>query len=363
MCNVKNIINYLQSFIENVEKIFSDFDNLINVIVGVVLLLVFILLRNKLANLILNIFSKIFAAKKPEFVKPFKESLKKPLSAYFIVVGVFLCLYINCKTAFVIKSFKIATILVICWALVNYLSNNLFILFHFGKDADDNMNTTAMKFISNILKIIIIAFAVVMIISELGYNINGLLTGIGVGGLAISLAAQDAVSNLISGFIILFDKPFIVGDFIQTSTVMGIVEEVTMRSTRIRTLEDSEITVPNSTLTDDAIINISRMNKRMISFDIGLTYSCTNELLKRCEDQIRQYLIDDENILPAPVRVNFTKLDDSSLNLSITCYANTSDLDRYYQILGKVNYKVKEIVESNGASFAFPSNSVYIENK
>ena len=135
------------------------------------------------------------------------------------------------------------------------------------------MNTTAIKFISNILKIVVISFAVLMIASELGYNVNGFITGLGVGGLAISLAAKDAVSNLISGFVIVFEKPFIVGEFIQTASIQGFVEEVTMRSTKIRTLEDSVVTVPNSKLTDDAIINISRTEKRLISLEFGVEYS------------------------------------------------------------------------------------------
>lgn len=352
----------MDKLIDHFSKTFSSEELIIQFIISIVVFVVLILFHKQLAKGILNVISITLFKNKDKYKKPLKESLQKPLATYFIIIAIFVLIYLNFTLPIVLKLFKIASVLIICWAVVNYLSNNLFLLFHFGEDADDKMNTTAIRFISNILKIVVISFAVVMVISEFGYNINGLLTGIGVGGLAISLAAKDAVSNLLSGFIIIFEKPFIVGDMIQTSTIYGVVEEVQMRSTKIRTLEDSVVTVPNSTLTSDAITNISRMNKRLISLDFGLCYSTPNDLLTKCQNDIEKYLIDDEDILPNPVRVNLTKLDDSSLNLNLTCYSKTADLTEYLKVVSKVNYKIKEIIESNGASFAFPSTSVYIEN-
>lgn len=355
MENITNAVNH----------IFENYKTLAMAVIGLAIFVVLLLFRNKLSKLVINILGKIFFNKENKEQKRnlLRESMQKPLSAFFAVLGAFLGIYINFNTVTVLKAFKIATILIICWAMVNYLSNNLFLLFHFGEDADNKMNTTAIKFISNILKILIIAFAVVMVISELGYNVNGLLTGLGVGGLAVSLAAQDAVSNLISGFIIVFEKPFIVGEYIQTSTIQGTVEEVTMRSTKIRTLEDSVVTVPNSKLTADAIYNISRMDKRLIDLNFGILYSTPNELIKKCQEDIKQYLIDDENVLPAPLRVNFSKLDDSALNINVTCYTVKTNVNEYLEVFNDINFKIKEIIENNNVEFAFPSTSVYIEKK
>lgn len=343
----------------------SQYQEYIKIILGIIIFIIVLLIRNKLSKSILTFIGKICfnQSDKEQKRSSLIKSLHKPLSYFFMILGLFVAIYINVNKPVILKSFKILTILIICWAIVNYLSDNLFLLFHFGENANDKMNTTAIKFISNIMKILIIAFAVVMIISELGYNINGLLTGIGVGGLAVSLAAQDAVSNLISGFIIIFDKPFIVGDLIQTPSFVGTVENVTMRSTKVRTLEDSVVTIPNSTLTDSAIINLSRMNKRRIELELGLLYSTPNELLEKCRDKVKNYLIENEDIMEEPVRVYFSKLDDSSLNINVVCYTKTSDFDEYLNILNDLNFKIKEIIEENGASFAYPSTSVYIENK
>lgn len=343
----------------------SENSDIIKIIGGALIFLVMFLLRNKLSTIILKLTGKVIFNKedKEHKRKSLVDSLCKPFSALFVVIGIFVGLYINIPNKTVLGSFKIAVILVFCWGIVNYLSNNLFLLFHFGENADDKMNTTAIKFISNILKIVVISFAVLMIASELGYNVNGFITGLGVGGLAISLAAKDAVSNLISGFVIVFEKPFIVGEFIQTASIQGFVEEVTMRSTKIRTLEDSVVTVPNSKLTDDAIINISRTEKRLISIEFGVEYSTSNEKIEKCKNDVKQYLVKNNNICESPLRVYVSKLDDSAINISVTCYTKTPDLDKYLNILSKVNLKIKSIIEENGVEFAFPSKTVYLQNK
>ncbi len=344
-------------------NIFENYNTIALAVLGLVIFILMFLFKNKLSKYIIKLIGKICFNKADKQQKRdlLLKSMQKPVSWFFALLGAFIGLYINIKSPAIIKTFKIAAILIICWAVVNYLSDNLFLLFHFGENADNKMNTTAIKFISNILKILIIAFAVVMVISELGYNVNGLLTGLGVGGLAVSLAAQDAVSNLISGFIIIFEKPFIVGEFIQTTSIQGTVENVTMRSTTVRTLEDSIVTVPNSKLVDEAIYNISRMNKRLISLDFGLVYSTSNELISKCLEDIKQYLTSDENVLAAPLRVNFSKLDDSALNINVTCYTVKTDINEYLAVYSDINFKIKEIIENNGAEFAFPSTTVYLD--
>jgi MscS family membrane protein len=306
--------------------------------------------------------SKIVFKKIEEKKESFVNTLKRPLAIFFLVLGLFIAVYINVKSLAVIKVFKIAIIILICWGVINYLSANIGSFLKFT-DGDDTTNLTAIKFISNILKIVVVIFGVVMVVSELGYNINGLLTGLGVGGLAISLAAQDAVSNLISGFIIVFEKPFVVGDMVITDNIQGTVIDITMRSTTLRTLEDSVVTLPNSSVANSSIVNLSRIEKRLIEFDFGLLYSTPNELIEKCIADIKEYLISNENILDAPIRVDFTKLDDSSLNISVYCYSNKADIGEHLKVLSEVDLGIKKIIEDNGAGFAYPSTSVYIEKK
>ena len=352
----------MNELIKTLKDFYKENSHMLNVAFGAVIFLVVLLIRNKLSKAVLGVIARI-SYKDEAKRNPFVEALKKPLSMLFVLCGLFGALMLNVQSAAIVKGFKILTILIICWGITNFVSNMFSSSLSENKDSDDRINLTAVNFISKLFKILIIALAVMMVISELGYNINGLITGLGVGGLAISLAAQDAVSNLISGFIIVFDKPFKVGDFVQTKEIMGTVTEVSMRTTKIRTLDDSLVTVPNSKLTQDAIVNISKIEKRLIDTEIGLIYSTDNELINKCKNDIVQYLKNNELIVPAPIRVEVTKLDDFSINLGVFCYTIKTDIHEFYAVLSDVNLNIKDIVERNGAEFAFPTNSIYIENQ
>lgn len=351
---MSNLMDRIVTFCDTYERI-------ILISLGVFIFAVLLVLKNKIANILLSLVSKMFFKGDKEKSESLCASLKKPLSYLILTLGAYAAVSINISNNSVNRFFKILIILIICWCLVCYLSNNMFIRLHFGDDVSESMNTTAVKFLSNIMKIVIIAFAVVMVISELGYNINGLLTGLGVGGLAISLAAQDAVGNLISGFIIIFDKPFKVGDLIETPTVKGFVEEVTMRSTKIRNLDDSVITVPNSTLTKEAITNISMMDKRRIKLNFGLIYSTPNDVLEKVRNEIKDYINENKDILPEPCRIHFREFADSSLNFEVICYTQTSDMDEYLNISNDLNLAIKRIVEANNTDFAYPTSTVYLQ--
>lgn len=351
---MNKIINSLSTFV-------NDTDKIIDLVLGVAVFLILFVLKNKISNALINVFGRVFFRNNKEKVTLLVNSLQKPLAYLIGTIGLYIAFAINYNKPGVTKVFKILIILIICWGIINYLSDNLFLSLRFGENADDTMNTTALKFLANILKIVVIAFGVVMVISELGYNVNGLLTGLGVGGLAVSLAAQDAVGNLISGFIIIFDKPFKVGDLIESATVKGFVEEVTMRSTKIRTLDDSVITVPNSTLTKEAVTNISMMDKRRIKMTFGLVYSTTNETIEKVRSEIQKYIVDNKDILPEPCRIHFREFGDSALNFEVVCYTETSDMDEYLKIENELNLAIKKIVENNDTDFAFPTQTVYVQ--
>ncbi|WP_454969696.1 mechanosensitive ion channel family protein [Eubacterium sp.] len=351
----------MNKFIESLTTFVSDTDKLVDLVIGVAVFLILFIFRYKISNALINVFGKLFLRNNKEKTDSLVNSLQKPLAYLIGTVGLYIAFAINYNKPGVTKVFKILIILIICWGIINYLSNNLFIHIHFGENADDTMNTTALRFLANILKIVVIAFGVVMIISELGYNVNGLLTGLGVGGLAVSLAAQDAVGNLISGFIIIFDKPFKVGDLIESATVKGFVEEVTMRSTKIRTLDDSVITVPNSTLTKEAVTNISMMDKRRIKMTFGLVYSTSNEAIEKIRNEIKTYIVQNKDILPEPCRIHFREFGDSALNFEVVCYTETSDMDEYLKIENEINLAIKQIVENNDTDFAFPTQTVYVQ--
>ncbi len=342
--------------------LYSIYSTYINIAIGAVVFLIFFALRKTISSLILNILGKIIFAKKDELKDSLKDSLMKPLSAFFVLLGAYIGVSVNYRRPFVTDTFKIFSILIVFWGVLCYISHNLNLFFN-AKSNNATANSVAAKFILNILRVIIVCIAIVMVLSELGYNINGLLTGLGVGGLAVSLAAQDSLKNLISGFVIIFDKPFDTGDLIETPEFSGFVEDITMRSTRIRKLDDSVIIVPNSTLADSNITNYAKLTKRLIDFKIGIVYSADTNTIKKCEEEIRTLLRNKEPVFPETVRVCFAEFDDSSLNLQIRCYVSLTDIEVYLKFVEELNFEIKEMIENIGLEFAYPSRSIYIEKK
>lgn len=346
----------------------SVIQNYLGIILAVIVFAVFLIFRKKFAKIILALTGKMIFIKNPQRRKGYADSLMKPISSYFAITGTYIAIlifqykhsFITGAMVYINGAFKIISILIACWCIINFISGNLVDILS-AKNPNRNINNIAVKFIANILKILTACIAVVMVLSEFGYNISGLITGLGVGGLAISLAAQDSLESIISGFVIMFDKPFDVGDFIETADFSGTVEDITIRSTRIRKLDDTVIIVPNTKLADDLITNYAKLTKRLVEFKIGLLYSTSSETLKKCEEEIKNYLESNEKVDNESIRVRFVEYDDSSVNLQIRCYVFVTKIEDYYEALEEINFKIKEIVDANETDFAFPTQTIFIE--
>ena len=347
---------------EAINEIFAAYGTYINIAISAAVFILFTVFRNKLASLLLGITGKIIFAKYPQRRQGYKNSLMHPVAIYFIVLGLFLGIIINYNHTIIRDTFKIVSVLITCWCIISFISENL--VDYLGtKSGDPKVNGIAVKFVSNLLKALTVCIAIVMVISELGYNINGLLTGLGVGGLAVSLAAQDSLKSMISGFVIMFDKPFDVGDFIETSDFSGTVEDITMRSTRVRKLDDTVIAVPNTKLAESLITNYAKLTKRLVEFKIGLLYSTSADVLKECKKEIYEFLAGHEKVEDSSIRVRFCEFDGSSLNLQIRCYIAVTYLEEYFAFVEELNFAIKEIIEKNDTDFAYPTQSVYIESQ
>ena len=355
-------------FIDNMQQFWQDVvnyvsNNYIQMILGVIVIILFLLFRKWLSRNISNIFTKIF---KNNLVigAGIRTSVQGPLKSFFFIFGFYLGFLIMGFPApvvdFINKVFRISNIVLITWALVNFTP---FITSTVIKMEETNKraNAVAIKFIANVLKVIIISLAVVVIISELGYNITGLITGLGLGGLTFSLAAQSTASNLFAGFSIVADKPFDVGDYIVTPSLEGTVEDITMRSTRVRTVADTVVVIPNSKLVDEPITNATRMNKRYVDMTIGLTYDADAATLRNVIEDIKSMLEAHLEIQQDRILVAFKGFGDSSQDIRILYFTKTTALDPSLRVQEDINFKIKDIVEKNGASFAFPSVSIYEE--
>jgi MscS family membrane protein len=216
------------------------------------------------------------------------------------------------------------------------------------------------KLVVKIIKIFVIIIGFITIFQEWGYNVSGFLASLGLLGMAFALAAKDTVANLFGSFVIFTDKPFKVGDWIKTSDIEGVVEDIDIRSTKIRTFAQALVTVPNATLANSAILNWSAMGKRRIKVNIGLTYDTTVTQLQKIIDDIKFMLKKHPDIHQDIIHIYFSAFEDSSLNIFCYYFTKTTSWDKFMKVREDTYFKIMQIIKDNGSSFAFPSRSVYL---
>jgi MscS family membrane protein len=199
-----------------------------------------------------------------------------------------------------------------------------------------------------------------------GIAIGPVLAGLGLVGVAVALGAQDLFKNLIAGLLILVEQRFGHGDWVRVDDVVeGNVENFGFRSTLIRRFDKAPVFVPNSKLSDNAVVNFTRMSYRRIYWRIGVLYSTTIEQLRTVRDEIERYIVDSEDFANPSEVATFVRVDqfsDSSIDILVYCFTRTTKWGEWLEIKERLAYHVKEIVENAGTGFAFPSRSLYIES-
>jgi MscS family membrane protein len=225
----------------------------------------------------------------------------------------------------------------------------------------DVVNQTMIIAINQVLKALIVVFAFVVIMQEWGYDMNGLLAGLGIGGLAVALAAQETLSHLVGYVAILADSPFGVGDYIIADDVSGIVEHIGFRSTTIRSLDQSVVYVPNNTIANANLVNWSRLAKRRLNMSLGITYDSSVEQIKAVVEGIRDMLENHEQVLEGSVVVQFVEFNSSSLDIMIICFVDTPGWNEFQAAKENINLKIMEVLAERNVSVAFPTRTIVME--
>lgn len=224
------------------------------------------------------------------------------------------------------------------------------------KPQDDTKS--AISAIKIIIKIILWTFGFLLILSNLGFEITSLLAGLGVGGIAVALALQNILSDLLSSFSIYFDKPFQVGDFIITGNQMGVVEKIGIKTTRIRALQGEEVVMPNQQLTNTTIQNFKKMQERRIVFSFGVTYETNHSKLKQIPQLIKDIFKSmDKARLD---RVHFASFADSAFIYEVVYYVATGDYNTYMDIQQSINLNTVAVFNKHDIQFAYPTQTLYL---
>ncbi|MBK5442102.1 mechanosensitive ion channel family protein [Peribacillus sp. TH16] len=333
--------------------------------ISIGIFLIVLLLRKVFTTYIFKFFLRVAKKRKVEFAANLMLALEQPMRWLIVLLGVILSLYYfpidipsdELKS----KIYRSFFAFLFFWTMIN-ISSILTILFpklvsKFGLEVD----LIVMPFFTKIIKIIIMALGFSIIAEEWGFNVNGFVAGLGLGGLAFALAAKDTVSNFFGGIVIVTEKPFTIGDWIKTPSVEGTIEDITFRSTKVRTFAQALVTVPNATLSNEPIINWSKMGKRQIAFHLGINFTTPKDKLENVIKRIENMLIEHPEIHPETILVKFDEFSHSGFNLYLYFFSNATDFGGYLSLKEDVNFNIMEILENEDVQIAIPSQAFILQ--
>lgn len=350
-----------------------DFFN--NVVAGVsyhrifaafAVLLVTLIFRKIFDTYLKRILETIAGKTKTQYDDLLVEAITTPVSAIILTLGGYFAVKVlelptepyNLPKFFDV-AFKIAVSILFVWML--YRLSNLLAKFMMGifSKLDDEMARQFAPLISQAVKVTIFVIGVLVVVQNLGYSIGSVLAGLGIGGLAVALAAQDTIANLFGTFVMILDRPFKIGDWVQFKDIDGDVESIGFRSTKVRTWSKSLKIVPNKLLTSEIIENWSKMPKRRVKMTIGVTYKSRPEQVTALRDKLEEILRNDPDVDPDYYLVYFTDFGPSSLEFFIYYFTRSTVWKEYLEIRQRINLKFMQAVSDLGLSFAYPSQTVY----
>ncbi|MES2592963.1 MAG: mechanosensitive ion channel family protein [Bacteroidota bacterium] len=262
------------------------------------------------------------------------------------------------------RFFQISIVVSLTWILLRVVDFFGIVFMHRASLTVSKSDDQLVPFIKETVKVIISIFSLFFILGAIfELNVASLIAGLGIGGLAIALAAKESIENLLGSFTIFFDKPFVIGDSVKVGTVEGQVENIGFRSTRIRTVEKSFVTVPNKKLIDNELDNFSLRTQRRASFSIGLTYETKAEQFKNIITDIKAFIYNHPQTVKEEVHVRLYNFDPDSINIMVQYLVDSPNYNLYLEVREEVNYKIMEIVEKHGSSFSHPAALVPMNNK
>ncbi|NMA48861.1 MAG: mechanosensitive ion channel family protein, partial [Tissierellia bacterium] len=315
-------------------------------------------------NLIIRIAYRLFDFDSD----PDNSAIGKHIRNYMVFLGAFLILQIwikDLKTLAYAKTiFKIISIIFATNIIVDSISPTGLLIRLSQKRKGKKLvgsetNAIMNNFLYKIVRVVLYIIALALISKELGYNINGMVAGLGIGSALLALAIQDTVKSFVSGASILAEKPFVIGDFIVikdgSEEVMGTVEDITLRNTKIRLLNNSLGYIPNLKLTNSSVLNYSKIENRRIDFTLQFPMEITTEKLYRIMSKIKIYLESVDKIINRTITVALITINVYSKDIRVYFYIDESKYKRYLEIQEAVNFKIMEIIDSENVSLAKPT--------
>ena len=335
------------------------------ILVGLGIFLLFLIFRGLISRLIIKKIEIISKRTTNKLDDTFVKSMMGPARFLPIVLGVFFASYYmsfsDDMRDFVDNLNRTLITILIFWIIHQIIEPISYIL----SGLDKILTRELIGWIIKSLKILIFILGAAAVLELWGIKIGPIIAGLGLFGVAVALGAQDLFKNLISGILVLVEKRFMMGDWIRVDGIIeGVVEKIGFRSTVIRKFDKSLAIIPNFQFAENAVINVSQTTNWLISWIITLQYDTTVDQLKTIRNQIEEHINKSEDFDQSiGVAVRVDKFADSSIDMYVRCFSKTNSWNEWLKVKENLALSIKQIVETNKASFAFPSQSIYVEKK
>jgi len=356
--------NFKSLFLSVWERGFFGVD-ILEIFIGLGIFFIFLIFRGIISKVVIKRLKNIAKRTTNKLDDSFVAAMEGPARFLPIVIGFFIASYYMSfsedSRAIVDTINRTLITILIFWIMHQVIEPISYILSGLNKILTKEL----IGWITKSLKILIFILGLAAVLELWGIKIGPIIAGLGLFGIAVALGAQDLFKNLISGILVLVEKRFKIGDWILVENIIeGIVEKIGFRSTIIRKFDKSIAIIPNFQFAENAVINISQTTNWKISWVINLQYNTTVEQLKTIRNEIEDYIKKNEDYkqeLGYAVRVD--KFANSSIDMYIRCFTKTDDWNEWLVVKERLVISIKQIVEKNKASFAFPSQSIYVEKK
>ncbi|MEL7230892.1 MAG: mechanosensitive ion channel family protein [Pseudomonadota bacterium] len=334
---------------------------------AVLIILFALIIRGLFARSVVRGITKAAAGTDTQFDDALVEAIATPLKLVPVILGVYFALEVvdidGQAAANADKAVQSVITLAVFWTLSRAVHAFEFLF----TGLRDTLSPAIVDWMVKLLEGILLVLGFVAVAEIWGIAIAPIIAGLGIFGIAVGLGAQDLFKNLISGILIMTEKRFIPGEWIQVDGVVeGTVEQINFRSTLIKRFDKSPIYVPNGLLSDNPLTNFSRMTHRRIKWVIGVEYRTTLEQLRYIRDEIEALIWNDERFARPPEAALFVRINafnDSSIDFLIYCFTHTTNWSEWLAIKEELATNIYEIVERAGTGFAFPSRTLYMQQQ
>jgi MscS family membrane protein len=339
--------------------------DIFQILIGIGIFLIFLVFRGIISKVIIKKLEIISKKTTNKLDDTFVSSLVGPARFLPIVIGFFIASYymsFSLEGREIVDTINRTLItILIFWIIHQIIEPVSYVL----SGLDQLLSRELIGWIIKSLKILIFILGLAAVLELWGIKIGPIIAGLGLFGVAVALGAQDLFKNLISGILVLVEKRFKIGDWISVDGVIeGTVEKIGFRSTSIRKFDKSLAIIPNFQFAENAVTNVSETSNWRIRWTITLQYSTTVDQLKKIRDDIEAYINKSDDFNQSlGVAVRIEKFSDSSIDLLVRCFTKSGSWNDWLEVKEKLAIEIKQIVEGNKASFAFPSQSIYIEKK